>query len=329
MGVGSGLGHSFGMVAETTYGTYVAPTRFLEGTFKPQKVKNTVQLGGMAGGRLVQPGARRYVTSKGATATLNSGVYSKGMGLLLNGLLGGTVAPVQQAATPAYLQTHALADPFGKFYTMQAAVPDLGGTARPYTMLGAQVTSAEFSCEVNGGLTAAWSMVGRDLSESQTLAAPSYPTVNEFHFGQATLKAGTYGAETAVDGVTTVSVSIERARHAGGPYMGNQGLRSQGVVNDWANISGTIGADFLDKTTFADRFAADTPVSLVWEFVGPLIASTYYETFRIRLPQVFFNGDTPTVDGPAEVKGSFPFVAQFDGTNPPVTVEYISTDTAL
>lgn len=329
MAIGSGLGHSFGMAPEVTYGTYVAPTRFLEATAKLQKTKTTYQGGGMAAGRMVQPGGRRYVTAKGATGTIEGAVYSKGMGLLLNGLLGGTVTPVQQGATAAYLQTHALADPFGKFFTMQAAVPDLGGTARPYTMLGAQVTSVEFSCETGGGLTASWSVVGRDLSEAQTLAAPSYPTCNEFHFAQSSLKLGTFGAEAVVDGVTSVSVSVERPRHAGGPYMGNQGLRSQGVINDWANISGTIQADFLDKTVFADRFASDAPTSLVWEFVGPLIAGTFFETFRIRLPMVFFNGDTPQVDGPAEVKGAFPFVAQFDGTNAAVSVEVISTDLSL
>ncbi|MFI2577698.1 phage tail tube protein [Streptomyces rochei] len=329
MAIGSGLGSSFGMSAEVTYGTYVAPTRFLEATAKLTKRKNVYQGGGLAAGRYVQPGGRRYVTTKGAGGTLDTAVYSKGMGLLLNGLMGGTVSPVQQAATAAYLQTHALADPAGKWYTMQAGVPDLGGTVRPYTILGAQVTSLELACETGGGLTASWGVEARDVTEGQTLAAPSYPTVGEFHFAQATLKAGTYGAETAVDAVTKVSLSIERSRHAGGPYMGNQGLRSAGVLNDWTKISGTIDADFLDKTTWADRFASDASVSLVWEFVGPLIASTYYETFRVRLPQVFFDGDTPTADGPAEVKGSFPFSVQHDGTNAPVTIEYISTDTTL
>lgn len=331
MSIGSGLGSSFGLAPEVTYGTYVAPTRWLEGTAKLTKDKTTYQGGGMAAGRLVKPSGRRYVTAKGGSGTIDTAVYSKGMGLLFNGLLGGTVTPVQQAATTAYLQTHALADPFGKFFSMQAGVPDLGGTVRPYTLLGAQVTGVELSCQSgnDGALKASWSVVGRDMTESETLAAPSYQTVNEFHFAQASLKLGTYGAEAAVDGVTSVSLSIQRPRHPGGPYMGSAGLRSQGVINDWAQISGTIQADYLDKTVFADRFASDSSTSLVWEFVGPLIASTYFETFRVKLPVIFFDGATPTVDGPDVVSGSFPFVAQYDGTNPAVTVEIISTDAAI
>lgn len=329
MGIGSGLGSSFGMAAEVTYGTYVAPTRFLEGTAQLTKRKNTYQGGGMAAGRFVQPGGRRYVTTKGAGGTLSTSVYSKGMGLLLNGLLGGTVTPVQQGATAAYLQTHPLADPFGKFFTMQAGVPDLGGTVRPYTYLGCQIMAVEFSCEVGGALTASWEVEARDVSEAETLAAPSYPVVNEFHFAQSAVKLGTFGAEAQVDGIRSMSVRIERARHDGGPYMGNQGLRSQGVLNAWSVVSGSISADFLNKVDLADRFASDSATSLVWEFVGPNIASTFFETFRIRVPQIFLNGDTPTAGSPDVVNTSFPWVGQHDGTNAPATVEYVSTDLAL
>ena len=44
---------------------------------------------------------------------------------------------------------------------------------------------------------------------------------------------------------------------------------------------------------------------------------------------VFFDGDTPTVDGPDVTSGGYPFVAQLDGTNPLVSIDYISTDTTL
>lgn len=329
MGIGSGLGSSFGMSPEVTYGTYVAPARFLEGTANLTKRKTIHQGGGMAAGRLVRPGGRRYVVGRGAGGTLATAVYSKGMGLLLNGLMGGTVAPVQQGATAAYLQTHALGDPYGKHFTMQAAVPDLGGTPHPYTFLGCQIGSAEFSCQTGGNLTASWAVEARDVSEGQTLAAPSYPVCDEFHFAQASLLLGDYDSETLVDGITSVSLTISRPMHAGGPYMGNGGLRSQGVLNDWSPISGTIQADFASKAALADRFASDDPVSLVWEFVGPEIAPGYNETFRIRVPQIFLDGDTPTVGGPDVVSTSFPFVGQHDGTHAAATIEYTSTDTAL
>jgi tail tube protein len=328
VGIGSGLGSSFGLVPEVTYGTYVAPTRWIEGIARLRKTKNVVQGGGMAAGRLLQPGSRRVVTWKAGGGTFDADVSSVRMGHLFNGLMGGTVTPVQQGGTIAYLQTHALADPFGKFYTMQAAVPDLGGTARPYSFLGCQIDSAEFSCDLGGQLGATFQVSSRDVTDAQSLAAPSYPAANIFHWAQGALKLGTFGAEAQVDAVRKVSVKIERPKHDGGPYMGNAGLRSQGVLNNWAKITGTVEADFLDKTVFADRFAADTPISMVWEFVGPLIAGAFFETFRITLPQIFFDGDTPNAESPDVVKTSYPFTAQFDGTNL-ATLAYISTDVTL
>lgn len=328
MGIGSGLGSSFGLVPESVYGTYVAPTRWIEGSARLRKTKNVVQGGGMAAGRLMQPGSRRVVTWKAAGGQFDCAVSSVRMGHLFNGLMGGTVVLVQQGATTAYLQTHALADPFGKFYTMQSGIPDLGGTVRPYSFLGCQIDSVDFSCDLGGQLMASFTVASRDVTEAQSLAAPSYPAGNEFHWAQAAIKLGTFGAEVQADAVRKVSVKIARQKHDGGPYMGNAGLRNQGVINDWAKITGTIDADFLDKTVFADRFASDGSTSMVWEFVGPLIAGGFFETFRITVPQIFFDTDTPTAESPDVVKTSFNFTAQFDGTNQP-TISYTSTDVTL
>lgn len=329
MGIGSGLGSSFGLVPESIYGTYVAPTRWVEGVARLKKTKNIYQGGGMAAGRMMQPGSRRVVTWKAAGGQFDCAVQSVRMGHLLNGLMGGVVTPVQQGATTAYLQTHPMADPFGRFYTMQSGIPDLGGTVRPYSFLGCQIDSCEFSCDLGGSLMASLQVASRDVTEAQTLAAPSYPAANEFHWAQATLKLGTFGAEAQVDAVRKMSLKIERSKHDGGPYMGNAGLRSQGVLDDWSKITGTVDADFLDKTVFADKFASDGSTSMVWEFIGPQIGvSGFFETFRIKIPQIFFDTDTPTAESPDVVKTPYNFTAQFDGTNQP-SIEYMSADVTL
>jgi len=300
----------------------------LDGVAALRKSKQVFQGGGMAAGRLMQPGSRRVMITAAGGGQFNSSVMSVRMGHLLNGLMGGTVTPVQQGGTLAYLQTHALADTIGKMYTMQSGIPDMGGTVRPYTFLGSQIDSCEFSCEINGSLTSSWQVSSRQVVESETLAAPSYPSSNEFHFGQATLKLGTFASEALVDAVRKVSVKIERGKHDGGPYMGNAGLRSQGILNAWTKISGTVDADFGTKADFADRFAADTSTSFVWEFTGPLIDTGHNQQFKLTLPQIFFDTDTPTAESPDVVKTSFNFSAQFDGTNQPVIL-YKSADVTL
>lgn len=331
MGIGSGLGSSFGFAPEVTYGTYVAPTRWVE-TSKPSlsKVKNTVQGGAMAAGRYARLGSMRTVTSKAGGGTIGMEVYSKRMGHLINGLMGGVVTPVQQAGTAAYLQTHPLGDPVGKFYSMQAGVPDLTGTVRPYTFLGSKITAIEFSCGIDETLTASVTVDSRDVDEAPALAAPSYATgVNVFHFAQASLKLGGLAAEASVSGVRKVTLRIERPSRTDRFYMGASGLKSEPIINDYVKVSGTIDADYIDKTVFADRYAADSSTSLVWEFTGPVIAGIYNETFRIRVPQIFLDSGTPTVDGPDVITGPFSFVGTYDGTTAPSSIEYISTDTTL
>lgn len=331
MGLPSGLGSSFGFATEVTYGTYVEPTKWIECS-QPQlrKTKNTVQGGAMTAGGYGRRGSMRNVTTKAGGGTINTEVFSKRMGLLLNALMGGTVTPVQNGATTAYTQTHSLGDPTGKYLTMQVGVPDLGGTARPYTFLGSKITAMEFSCGIDENLTVAITVDSRDVTEAETLAAPSYATgVNVFHFGQAALKLGTYDSEAAIQGVRRVTLRIERPSRVDRFYMGNSGLKSNPVINDYVNISGTIDWDYITKADIADRFAADTSTALDWVFTGPEIDTGEEELFRIRCPQIFFDTDTPVVDGPDIVTGSYNFVARDDGTNGIGQIIYVSADTAL
>ena len=331
MAIGSGLAASIGFAAESTYGTYVAPTRFLEYIKADlKKKKNVVQGGGLAAGRIAQLGSRRVVTSESVEGGFELEVANLGMGLLLAHLLGSSATPVQQGATAAYLQAHTVGDNIGKSLTIQHGVPDLTGTVRPFTFKGCKLSGAEFSCKVGELLTMSLDVDGRQASEVETLVAASLATgVAPFHWAQMSVKLGTFGAEAAVSGVKGFSVKFDRGMASERFYAGAGGLKAEPIMNDFLKVSGSIEVDLVNKADFADRFAADSATSLVIEFVGPLIASTYYQTFRIKLPMVFFDGDTPTVDGPDVTSGGYPFVAQLDGTNPLVSIDYISTDTTL
>ena len=331
MAIASGLAAQIGVAAESTYGTYVAPTRFPEyNKADLKKKKNVVQGGGLAAGQIAQLGSRRVVTSESVEGGFELEVANKGMGLLLAHLLGSSATPVQQGATAAYLQAHTVGDNIGKSLTIQHGVPDLTGTVRPFTFKGCKLSGAEFSCKVGEPLTMSLDVDGRQASEVETLVAASLATgVAPFHWAQMSVKLGAFGAEAAVSGVKGFSVKFDRGMASERFYAGAGGLKAEPVMNDWLKVSGSLDVDLVNKADFADRFAADSATSLVIEFVGPLIASTYYQTFRIKVPMVFFDGDTPTVDGPDVTSGGYQFVAQLDGTNPLVSIDYISTDTTL
>ncbi|TXS30727.1 hypothetical protein EAO71_20240 [Streptomyces sp. ms191] len=328
MAIGSGLGAQIGIAAESTYGTFVAPTKFVEFTKESLALKKTTaQSAGMAAGRLVALSSRRVVTQKEVTGSIEMEVTNKAMGLFLQALMGTTVTPVQQAVTTAYLQTHTLADTWGKSLSIQVGIPMTTGTVTDKSLVGCKIISAEFSCEVGGMLTVSFEFDGKNSDETQTLAAASYSNMSPFHFGQMGLKTGSFGAETALDGVRKVSVKIERPQATDRFYANSTALKAEPISNDLVKITGSIEMDYV-ATTIDDLHTSDGATSLVWEFIGPIIASTYAETFRIKVPAIKFDDAPPQVDGPGVVKPTFSFTGLYDGTNL-TAIEFMSTDVTL
>lgn len=330
---GSGVGGSLGVAATLTYGTYVTPDRHIRIEQAPLKKINTIaQGGGLAAGIHADPGAQRVITSTAAAGTLGPYVITnKKMGLLINMLMGGTATVTQQGGSAAYLQSHPLADPKGKFFACQLGIPTTDGVVNHYDYPSLKVTGAEFSCGQNDILTVTLDVYGLAPVETQTFTTPSYTaSMRPFHFAQMGLKTGTYGSETAANGVKRVTVKIERSLYEDPFYANGLGVGVEPVLNGKPVISGTIETDFVTKAAFADLFAAGTSTALLWEFTGPVVATTTYaEAFRIKIPQIFFNEGTPTLDGPGVVSPSFPFVAQYDETNVDATIEYMAGDSAV
>ncbi|WP_329114441.1 phage tail tube protein [Streptomyces sp. NBC_01353] len=328
MAIGSGLGAQIGIAAESTYGTFVAPTKFPEFTKESLVLKKTTATSsGIAAGRLMALSSRRVVTQREVSGSIEMEVANKGMGVLLQALMGTSVTPVQQGATAAYLQTHTLADTWGKSLTIQKGVPLTTGTVTDKTFVGCKIVSAEFSCEVGGMLSASFEFDGKDCDETQTLAAASYSTMAPFHFGQMGVKAGTYSSETALDGIRKASIKFERPQAVDRFYANQSALKAQPISNDLVKITGSLETDYV-ATTLDDLHTSDGATSLVLEFIGPIIASTFAETFRIKLPAIKVDDAPPTVDGFEVVRTTFNFTALYDGTNA-VAIEYMSADVTL
>lgn len=337
MAIGSGAGAYFGVSPESTWGTYVAPTRFLPGDFTvtPQHTTQSVG-GGAAAGRLAP--LDQVETQKWGTGHYEGDVLRTGFGLLLQHVAGGSAAPVQQAATAAYLQTHVLGDNYGKGLSAQAVVPNVPGTAYPFTGYGGKVASTTFSCAKGEKLKIASDLWFQKVDEVQAAAAAGYSATQgalPFHWAQMSLKLGAFGAEASVQGVKGVSATIARGMNTDDAfYAGNAGLPSQpvmaaGDLDSLIPVTGTIDIDLMTKADFYDRFTGHTNTSLVWDFTGPIIASTYAYLFQLACPKVYFDVTDVAVSGANVTGGSVPFTAFLDTTNGYASLVYQSTDTVL
>ena len=337
MAIGSGLGSSLGFSAESAYGTYVAPTKFVRHkSASLQKTATRVQGEGIQSGVYGEYLNQFVEAVTGGTGTIGFDIQSKNMGVLMQALMGTTVTPVQQGATTAYLQTHTLADPFGKSLTMQVGLPQRGGTVTPATLTGCKVAKLDLSCGIDTVLSATATIDAQTYDNSNSLATPSYSAsdpVNVFHGGQLTVKLGsTVAGATAVSGVKNVALSIDRAMDTSAYYAGATaaGTKSEPVLNAVSKVTGSITVDMINLTDFHNRAVNNTSTALVLTWKGPLIASTYYETFTVSIPAVVFPAPTSfDIADRGVLSNQFAFEARYDGTNALATIAITSAETTL
>lgn len=331
MAIASGIGGFAAIKAESAYGTPVTPDQSVEvDTASIKKVKNTAQGRGLANGLLGARGVRRKVTTTAAAGTVGMGVTSNSMGRFLQMLMGATATPVQIGGTAAYTQTHTLSDNVGKFATIQVGVPDAGGTIRPYTFTSCKVLQGDFHCGIDENLAATYTIDSQNMVTATAAISPSYVAgATPFSFAEMTVKLGTFNSEASVTGVRAVDLQFSRSQKTDRFYAGAAGLKAEPIMNDYMAITGTIEIDFTTKADFVDRFIADTPTSLVVQFVQPVaIAASNFPTITFQIPNVYFDGDTPDLSGPDMVGLSIPFEWLYDNTNLP-SISMISSDVTL
>jgi hypothetical protein len=323
--IGSGIGSQLGAATESTYGTSVTPARFFEYDSESIDFDKTAQQGtGMRAGGQVVRANRRVVTMIGGKGDVQMDVPSKGFGFWLALAFGGTPTSAQQAATAAYLHTFTPGDLLGKMATVQVGVPQLGGTVTPKTALGCKVTDLELTAGLGEILTAKIGLDAADVRTDVALATASYAagaTTNVFHFAEGAITIG----GSAIAGVRSATVKLDNGLKTDRRHLGGLGKKAEPVIADYRKITGKLDAEFID-TTFSAAYLTDAALALVLTFTGPLIASTYFETLKITVPVIKLDSQMPDVGGADIVDLSVDFVGLDDGTNPPIKIEYTSTD---
>lgn len=330
MAIGSGVGSQVGFSRESVYGTYVAPTKFVRGSaYTAVRAAERVQGEGITAGGVGPLGAHFVETTQAATGSLTHTVTSKGNGLLLESLCGGASTSAVETGA-AYKQTHQLANENRKSLSFQIGAPFRSGTVHCQTLTGVKVISAEFTCDVNGLLQATWTLDAQKYDESQTLATAAYLADKPFHGRQSAVKLGSFGAEEAQTGVTAAALTWALPMDVDNYTFGGGGLKSEPVVNALADISGSVTADWTTavKTGLHDRLIANTPTSLVWEFLGDIITGAIRERIVFTIPGVHFSGDTQSVNGVETLSNQYSWNWKFDGTNLP-SIVVGTTETAL
>lgn len=321
----AGLFAQLGFAEEVTYGTYVAPVRFLP--FRSEDLRLGIERDEMEtlGESSTTLRSDRWLAGKRNVAgSIAMDVFTCGFGMLFRHMLGAVAitTPATPVGTPARIHTHTLASLLGRMLTIQVGRPDVGGVVRPFSYLGCKVASWELTNAISGFLQLALTIDGRDETTAQSLAAASYPTGNvPLHWagGAITIAGVAFPLrEISIAGAT----GIEGDRYTIGPA-----LKTQPLQEAYVGLTGSITADFTELTAY-NRFVAGALAAIVATWTGPVIDAEHNFRLRVTMPVCRFDGETPVVEGPQRLTQTLGFKALNDGTQPPITIEYVTTDTA-
>jgi hypothetical protein len=329
----TGLGSQLGLKKETTWGTAVTVDKFYRyesESFGLERVY--VDPVGLQAGITFAPQSLTAATTRAAAGGFQLMMPYKLSGHIFDQMVAGTITPVQQGGSAAYLSTFNVGSSVPtKSATIQINKPATSAGDVAYTYPGAVLKTAAFSMETGGVLMGDFGWVAKDETTPATtpagaaLATASYAASdNVWNHIDTTL---TY-AGGAVAGITGVSLAWEQPYADGRYHLDGSGTIAKPIPNGVATVTGTLSGEFYDST-FYSAFRSGAFASLVVTFQGPTaIAASNFPKIVFTLPAVQIRGSSPAVGGPDLLGLSVPFVAKYDGTNPPMKVEYMSTETA-
>ena len=313
---------------ESTYGTFVSPTRAYEAqadTF----TRDTTYIESVGMRRDLQTirSDRNDTVTLGATGSIETDVLTKGHGLLMKHILGTSAGPTQQGGTAAYLQTFTSDDtgPTGSLTTQVSRV-DAGGTLRTFSYNGCVPTGFNITQNLDEALKLTVDFDAEEEVTSESEATPSYPASTDvLDFTMSTVEID----DSAVSSFTSFSLDADLGMKTDRRFLKGSAVKSQPKRSSVPSYTGTIEGEFEDLTQFA-AYTAGTVFKLEFICTYPtVIASTYYPKLHVTLAACKWTGTTPVASLDDMTTISLPYTVLFDGTNPAVQIEYMSTDTSF
>lgn len=293
MATASGIDAQLGIVDESTYSTYVVPTRFHEIRGETLKFdRGRIKSQGIRAGRRVN---HRWAAGvQRVTGGWDMELAAQGTGLLFKHMFGA----VTTTGTNPYTHTFTPGTLDGKSFTCQVGRPDGGGTVRPHSYVGCKITGWEIGLAVDEIAKLHVDVYGAHEDTGQSLASASYTAgLSPFVFTHGSLTVA--GSEQRVTQATlSGDNALKTDRHLIG--ASNNERPKEPLEEGERTYGGTLTAEF-DNLTAYNRYVNGTEAALVLTLN---ISASALLTFTTN---VRFDGETPNVGGKEMLALSLPF----------------------
>ena len=337
MAVGSGLGSQIGFAPETTYGTAVTPTTFLEARSVGLELQVEHMMSeGLRSGLRVQRGDRFVVNKKGVSGDIELDITSNNLARWLIHAMGDSraISSIKSASGSVYTYAMQLGDPASlAAMTVQTGVADNAGNVRRMDATGCYITEFSLANEIDGIVSGTFTIDGRDYAPSASAAtSATYASGTEpLAFSQGAFSVnGTGIAIRSYELSVTHGYDVERYQ------INSTSLKSRPVVNALDEITATVELEFngagLGATWGTDdlvtKYRAGTTLtdcSITWTG-ATAISGGNYPALTANLPQALITSCTPTIEGPEMIILSVELMALDNGTDQPLELTYVSSE---
>ena len=315
MAIPSGISAQLGVAEESTYGTYVAPTRFYEFVSEELTMEiERVESESLRAGTFMLSTSRWAPGKKNVEGDLEFELTWKGMGLWFKHMLGQaqTSQPDAVDSADVYLHTFTPGD-FPTGLTVQVGRTAITGTTHPFSYVGCRVAEWEMEGAVEDPVSLTISLMGRDETTDEPLASVSYPTNNRIY----TFVDGSLTIDGSPVCVKEFTLSGENGLDDERYCLGSQ-LRNAPVQSEMRTYEGEIVTEFTDLTQY-QKFIDGVEAELVLTLEGPVIPGDNDGDYKFQIQitcNIRYDGETPTVEGTEVIEQTLAFTCIDDGSGP-------------
>jgi hypothetical protein len=307
------MNSSLGLVAESVYGTYAAPTRWVPHVSAPIDHQiDRMESEGIMAGRRVLDSDQWAPGDVDLAMDLGLELYDRSIGLLFTHMFGAVVT----TGVGPFTHTFTPGDLSGKSLTMQVGTPNSNdGTVHPFSLLGCKIAAWELGLEAGQIATLGLDVVAKSLTLAQPLVTPTYATgigAGMTFVGASVNIAGSPYKTKALTLAGDNMLDTDRR------FIGDATI-DEPLEAGLREYTGTIDSEFFDLTAY-NRFVNGTTAALVIALAKGTATATF--TLNVR-----FDGDAPQVEGREVVQNSLPFKCVGDTDAAAITAVLVNGDT--
>ena len=113
-------------------------------------------------------------------------------------------------------------------------------------------------------------------------------------------------------------------------YANASGIKAEQLINGYRTYEVELEVDFISQAVLYDLYVANTTTAVVLKYAtATSLTGSNNPTLEVIIPAAKITKAEVNADGPEVLAQKVTLLALFDGTNAPIQIRTVNTDSAL